>query len=146
LVQGNKWSYTSASSGNPILIVNGQNVLGGKNYVNISDQTQKLYSVDIPLREDPVTGDIFSYNTSTDKEYLEVPGSPTIDQTWARAGTVTRKVTNLSASLTTSKCTYTGLLEVTVFDNGVAGSKYYYKRGLGPVAILGFKLTAVTLN
>ena len=68
---------------------------------------------------------------SPNTEFLEVPGTPTLNQTWTSAYG-TRTVTNLNASKTTSSCTYTGLLEITEVI-GAKTTKFYYKKGLGLV-------------
>lgn len=99
-------------------------------YAHIYDSA--LFS-DNYLRENSTTHSIYRYNSSNGTDYLEIPGSPTLNQTWTSAFG-TRTVTNLSASKSTASCTYTGLLEITEVNSGATvTTKYYYKKGLGMV-------------
>lgn len=108
-----------------------------------------MFIDDIYLRED-ASHNIYQYNTNDNTEYFYVPGSPTLNRTWATSSSGSREVTNLSASVTTSGCSYTGLLEITSYSGSTPQYTFYYKKGLGLVAQLGssseFKLTAVTLK
>lgn len=97
-------------------------------YAHIYDSA--LFS-DTYLREDATTHNTYFYNSNNGIEYLEIPGTPTLNQTWSGAFG-TRTVTNLSASKATSSCSYTGLLEITEVGSS-STTKYYYKKGLGKV-------------
>jgi hypothetical protein len=116
-----------------------ENTLGGTNYLRQASN-----------------GDIMIYNSATSTEYLYVPGSPTVNQTWTfpMQFSATRKVISTNATLTTSTCTYTGLLKIQNF-NGTGGGEtvMYFKKGLGMVStdqiypgIIVTNLNTVTLN
>jgi hypothetical protein len=81
-------------------------------------------------------GDIMKYSESQGQEYLYVPASPTVNQEWNYPFNFqsTRKVISVNATYTSSKCTYTGLLQIREYDSaGSGGSTYWYKKGLGMV-------------
>lgn len=132
----NTWgfSYTisgMAQSSSPLYKVVGTILYNAKKYSNIDDIgsfNQSMY-----LREDIVSHDIYEYNSSNGQEYLYIPVNPVLNQTWPiQYGS--RKITNLSATKTTSSCTYTGLLEISDLDvNGVAYKLNYFKKGIGMV-------------
>ena len=138
----------------PNLYVNGYVMHGGVKYVDIQDKANWLYASHLIIREDTTNQNIYRYNTINYKEYLEVPSSPTLNQSWAiSSGAVTRKVTNLSATLTTSSCSYKSLLQITEYNDTIVQGIYYYKKGLGMVALIvlgtnssDYKLSTVKLK
>ncbi|MCP4180601.1 MAG: hypothetical protein GY756_22790 [bacterium] len=149
LDSANTWNYKYSIMGAsqsiaPSLYVQRFSNYGGKTYARIVDLSG--WFGDRLLREDPVTHNIYYYSGNDNVEYLKVPSSPTLDQTWSIYNG-TAEVTNLSASLTTSSCSYTGLLEITETASTVI-NLYYYKKGLGLVAILspGFPSTETKLS
>ncbi|MEI6766704.1 MAG: hypothetical protein WCM76_13805 [Bacteroidota bacterium] len=155
LVLNNYWKYYFVGqSQEPTLTVIGTNTYNSKSYFRLEDNTGLMQVSDIYLREVSSSHDIMAYNSSTNSESLYLPGSPTLNQTWAYTSSISRKVTNLSATYTTSSCSYTGLLEITVSVNGSVTDKEYYKKGLGMVAsvsqgIFGgmtFKIEALSLK
>ena len=101
---------------------------GSVKYAHIYDSA--LFS-DVYMRENTANHNIYFYNDNNGNEYLAIPGSPTLNQSWTSAFG-TRTVTNLSASKSTSGCSYSGLLEITEVASGTT-TKYYYKKGLGMV-------------
>ena len=152
LDSANNWKYSfkmggTSQSVNPNISVTGHVTYNGKVYAKLEDATS--YYGDRYMREDASTHNIYSY---TSAEYLEVPASPILNQSWTGSSSYTRKVTNLSASVSTSSCSYTSLLEISEFSGSTLKGKYYYKKGLGLVYsevtsffVNTFTLTSVTL-
>lgn len=134
----NNWTYvlkysSSIQSVRPSPKVERFVTYNSKKYAEIKDGS--IYFTDAYIREDAVTHNVYRYKSSNSTEYLEIPGTPTLNQTWPSGYGTTLTVTNLSASKNTTKCTYTGLLEITDV-NTQAGitQKLYYKKGLGLVS------------
>ncbi len=150
------WNYTYKIGGqtqttHPSPKVVGHQTYGSVRYAHIADVS---FFGDSYYRENTTTHNIYVYDTNNNTEYLEIPGSPTLNQNWSNAYS-TRTVTNLSASKSTSGCNYTGLLEITEVTTGTSPTttKYYYKKGLGLVYSVGsgsfadeWTLTSVTLK
>ncbi|MCE3295265.1 MAG: hypothetical protein K0R65_979 [Crocinitomicaceae bacterium] len=158
LTASNSWTYTYLMAGqsqnvSPHLVVNGTEVHNSKTYTKIEDETSVMYINPIRLRVESSNNDIYYYNESMDNEYVYVPAAPTLNQSWSY-GSYTRKVTNLSASVSTSGCSYTGLLEISNLDGSTVVRREYFKKGLGLVYVNStggfftseYKLNAVTLN
>lgn len=80
-------------------------------------------------------GDIMIYKSSDNTEHLFIPASPTTNQEWNYPISfyTKRKVINTNASLTTSSCSYSGLLQIQVYTSSGPAATYYYKKGLGMV-------------
>lgn len=98
-------------------------------YVKVTDRILTFY-----YRTDPVNNNIYRYDTGDRIEYLTIPGNPVMNQTWPISMSSSYKVSNLSATIITSKCTYTGLLEISEMNgNSAVTGKLYYKKGLGLV-------------
>jgi hypothetical protein len=71
-------------------------------------------------------------------EKVIVPGNLTIGQSWTdpnsnQSFVYTYEVISLNASVTTSSCNYTGLIQIDESLNGTVTDKRYYKKGLGEV-------------
>lgn len=158
LDSANSWSYSYTIGGigqtSPTIIITGHSVRGGKTYAVTNDASYMMQTDDRLFRED-ASHNIYYYSDNDNAEYLEVPGTPTLNQSWAYGtGGYTRKVTNLSASFTTGSCSYTGLLEISYFNgSNQLQDKYYYKKGLGLVEstssifmVSTFAVSAVTLK
>lgn len=127
------WIYLLKYSGvtqnpKPSPKVIGHVTYGSFKYAHMYDL---VFQTDHYYRENTSTHNIYCYKPSNSTDYLEVPGTPTLNQTWTSAYG-TRTVTNLNASKTTSSCTYSGLLEITEVVGSVT-TKFYYKMGLGMV-------------
>ncbi|MCX6230392.1 MAG: hypothetical protein NTZ33_02500 [Bacteroidetes bacterium] len=158
LDSGNIWNYNYymldvIQNQKPSLVHYGfANPTSLHTYAMLKDDSGWMYSGSYEyFREDPLTHDIYNYYSiySGSGEYLFVPGSPYINQTWTgQSSTDVWTVTNLSASLVTPACSYTGLLEITNLNPGNITHKYYYKKGLGMVGLLsnGFPSTAYKLT
>ena len=135
------WSYSYTLGGitqssPPKYQVVGHETHDGKVYAKIEDVNS--YYSEKYFREDISNHNIYSYNDYNNTEYLEIPYTPTLNQSWNYSSN-TKKVTNLSASVTTASCSYSGLLEVSEYDNtDVLTNKYYYKKGLGLVYWEGY--------
>lgn len=152
LDSANNWTYSFKMGGvsqsvHPSISVTGHVTYGGKVYAKLEDATS-YYGVRY-YRED-ASHNIYTYSSA---EYLEVPASPTLNQSWTGSDSYTRTVTNLSASISTSSCSYTGLLEISEYSGTTLKGKYYYKKGLGLMysEVVSFftntfTLTSVTLN
>jgi hypothetical protein len=81
-------------------------------------------------------GDIVEFSDNYNQEYLFIPANPTVNQSWAYPldFSATRKVISITATVTTSKCTYTNCIRMQHFDaNGVGGVTSYFKKGVGIV-------------
>jgi len=153
----NSWKYAYTISGysqpGPKLKMVRYDTISGVGYSVIDDQANVMYTGDRYMREDSAAN-IYNYNSSLSTEYLEVPASPTLNQSWVVGNGYTRKVTNLSASVSTGFCSYKGLLEISYYNSGgTLITKYYYKRGLGLVRSVSpsgfaiiYSLSAVTLK
>lgn len=94
--------------------------------------------------------DVYRYETNDGNEYLHIPASPTVNQQWTTYGDI-KKVISTNASLTTSKCSYTGLLHIGNYNsNGTLIYEEYFKKGTGKVYnsnSLGYdQLISVVLN
>ncbi len=156
------WTYSykifGVNQSSPHLTVTGHANYGGHKYAVITDATHIMYNSAYYLREDSVSHDIINFNDNNSQAYLEVPNAPVLNQDWNLQGVAYHKtVTNLSASITTASCTYSGLLEITEY-NGPASTtnivtKFYYKKGLGLVYRLDpgslsdeYAATAATLH
>lgn len=132
----NTWGFSYTISGmtqtsSPLYKVVGTILYNSKRYTNIDDIGS--FNQNIYLRVDALSLDIYEYNSSNGQEYLYIPVNPILNQSWTiQYGS--RKVTNLSATKTTTSCTYTNLLEISDLDvNGVAYKMNYYKKGIGMV-------------
>lgn len=150
----NKWDYDYSIGGinqssRPVPTVIGSRTYGTTKYAEVKDRFTSTY-----FRIDASNNNVYQYNDNNNTEYLWIPGAPTLNQTWPTSPNTSRKVTNLSASITTVKCTYTGLLEISELDvNSALMAKVYYKKGLGMVYTLGtgsfadkFSLSTVVLK
>lgn len=160
LALNDSWIYVYYIAGisqsvSPDLVVTGTATYNSINYFQITDQTSAMYSGVIEFREDAATHNIYYY--SSNSEFLYVPATPTLNQSWAYAYGDTRKVTNVSASVTTNSCSYTGLLEISEFNSSSVLQKIeYFKKGIGmvyrkdPDSFFGgfstYKLSDVTLH
>lgn len=134
LDSANNWNYDySMSSESPDLKITGHTTFSSKVYAVLVDASDIMYSSAIYLREDAVNHNIYCYNDLNSTEYLVVPASPQLNQSWEGSSIFTKKVTNLSASVKTAKCSYIGLLEISEYDGTDLVGKYYYKKGLGLV-------------
>jgi hypothetical protein len=104
-------------------------------------------------------GDVFFKSAgvlTNDTNYLHVPANPTLNQEWLYTisfdGHITRRVTSLTASVTTSNCDYTDCIEIKSYDGtGDYLYAHYYKQGLGLVKkdnslFADNNLNSVTLN
>lgn len=138
LAIGNSFVYTSGSSIFSLtdsVSIRFAKTFNSKSYY--AEVTSNFLGLDTAYyREDATTHDIYTWNGINDALYI--PGSPAINQSLPEimgGFGFTAKVTNLSASYTTSSCTYSNLLEITVYDSKSAVySTLYYKKGLGKVA------------
>lgn len=149
-VNANQWTYSySVSSTNPVIRITGTQTFLSKVFFVLRDDNSLYYTGDVYFREDATTHNIYTYDTSTHLEYLEVPGSPSLNQTWTNAYGQTCIVADLNASINSGYCSYTGLLKIIVGSSNTR----YYKKGLGlvydtessfPATIM--KLKTVTLN
>ncbi|MBC7426828.1 MAG: hypothetical protein H7321_09865, partial [Bacteroidia bacterium] len=104
--------------------------INGHQYAAIADSSYRIYSGMRFLRQDGSTKNIYFYNSDSTMEYMEIPGEPAMGQTW-KYFNLSKNVTNLSASIKTNYCNYSGLLEISDFDGVTLKAKRYYKKGLG---------------
>lgn len=162
MVLNDSWTYSytisiQTQNVHPKLVVSGTASHNSKTYFTINDQTSAMYTNTLAFREDATTHNIYYYDSNSSSEFMYIPASPTLNQTWAFSYSGTRKATNLSASVTTAGCTYSGLLEISEYNSsGTLQKKEYFKKGIGmvhrqdPDSFFGgydkFSLTAITLN
>ncbi len=131
LVLNNSWYY-SATGNSFTLTVSGTATYSSKTYFEVTTNL----GGELLLRK-ATNGDIMAYHTSSGTEQLYIPVAPTVGQTWNCdvEGTGTRKVLSVSASLTTSSCSYTGCLKIqNTSASGTPGRTVYYKKGVGMVS------------
>lgn len=133
----NTWSYEFTIAGmhqsSPTLVAGSTSTHDSKTYRRITDSSNLMFLDDYEIRED-ASHNMYRYYDFDGSEYLEVPGSPTLNQSWPLYSGRSRKVTDLNASLTTDGCNYTGLLKIAVLDNNQNPVQYeYFKKGLGLV-------------
>jgi hypothetical protein len=158
LDSANTWTYKFTIAGiaqtSPVLVARETSEHDGKSYRYIADDDGFMFLSDYELREEASTHDMYRYYDGWSQEFLEVPGAPTLNQTWDIFSSHTRKVTNLSASVSTSGCNYTGVLEITEYDGSSdVVNTFYYKKGLGLIKVVEpgqfgntYVLSAVTLK
>jgi hypothetical protein len=147
------WTYHFTIGGiaqnSPTVVVTGHQTRGGKLYAVTHDDSNLFQFDDKYLRED-ASHNLYYFDTNDNTEYLEVPGSPTMNQSWAYgSGGHTRKVTSLTGAIATTGCNYTGLLEISdLSSSGVVQNKFYYKKGLGLVysTSTSFIMTVLSLE
>ncbi len=150
LDSANQWQYEQAySTLTPTAYVSYHTTYNGKSYAVVVGELSALNGNKVYLREDASTHNTYKYNNSNNTEYLEIPGSPVLNQSWQGCNS-RRKVTGLSVSLVTPACSYTGLLEISDTLANVP-TKNYYKKGLGLVGTIspsndGFKLMSATIK
>jgi hypothetical protein len=122
----------------PIFQITGHQVINGVTYAIRHDSNPLTFTGDVLLREDPGTHNIYCYNDSTKQEYLEIPGSPILNQAWLDASGHVFRVINISDSRLLPPCYYQGLLGIAEYKyqtstDSVYLSTSYYKKGLGLV-------------
>jgi hypothetical protein len=129
----NKWTVDASSPYlDHTLEVTGTKTLGGKeyfetHYLSQAENYMMYYRAD-------ANGDIYKYNASDAKEYLDVPVNPTLGQVVATFNSGDfLKVADVNATYNTGKCVYTGLLKIEWNSNGNVISTHYYKKGVGKV-------------
>jgi hypothetical protein len=135
----NAWTYgyTIADSGqsiSPELVVIAASSHDSKIFFEIEDQSNSMYTGVLYYREDTFNHNIYYYDANSNAEFLYVPGTPTLDQSWPFAYTQTRKVTGINVSIATSGCSYTGVIEISQFNSSnVLQKKEYFKKGIGMI-------------
>ncbi|MFA6924157.1 MAG: hypothetical protein WC223_07860 [Bacteroidales bacterium] len=150
LKEGNYWIWTSSMYGIIKHLITEKVMDGVTPYYHCEEYVQNIQMSDWYYRVDP-NGDVYySTNPNTSGSYsLKVPGSPYINQKW-KSGTDSMRVTSLNASYNTTKCNYTGLLEISVKYAGDVANNYYeiiyYKKGIGSIYNGDANLTGVNLN
>jgi hypothetical protein len=130
----NQWKYTIVGLNiEPRLTIINSAVVNSKTYWVVRDTTGVMQLGDLYLREDPKSNNLYALDlNSSSGEYLYLPASPVLNQSWMYF-THVLKVTNLAATFSTSACSYTDLLEVSVYNGADIIDKHYYKKGLGLV-------------
>lgn len=159
LVQQNSWEWKQQGSGNIVhkWKVNGTQTFNSVNYLKMNivwdsglTETERYFRA-------ASNGDVYQYSTyyGAGQEFLYVPASPTLNQQWdypvsgSSQGTGKRKVTSVNASITTSSCSYTGLVTIAEYSGSSLITTYYYKKGLGLVrfnSLVNSDLRATSLN
>jgi hypothetical protein len=141
---GNIWTMASTMGTNATATINGVKAFEGQTY-NVMQYEGNAGKYDYYLRIEP-NGDVYryvSYSNSPEfsKEYLVIPGNPTVGTTWDYAPTLMeggklnrRVITSTTSSIKTSKCEYKNLIEIKEYnsDNDVVNTLYFMK-GLGIV-------------
>ena len=90
-------------------------------------------------------GEVFTRNEYDEVDYLYVSDIKEVGYEWSRpTGGDSFKLTSKTASIETSKCNYTGLIEIEHYHNGELYDKFYYKKGLGRVFTESFGMFAGT--
>jgi hypothetical protein len=154
LANNNQWML--ASSMNPgsnfvEFTVSGTQNFNGKTYTKLVGRDLSG-TFNIFLRKE-ANGDIMYYSQSRNQEYLYIPANPTLNQSWdfpaGFSGKGSRKVVSVSASVNTSKCSYTNCLQIRELDeDGSVLVTYSFKRGVGMVqynVFFPYSLTSLKL-
>jgi len=153
LADSNVWVY-SGTFGATKTVTDVETVSTGTQYTVNADQGFNDYDEVFIVGSN---GDVFLESAGTtvqDTNYLHVPINPTLNQEWIYTisfdGNKIRRVTSISATVTTSSCTYNDCLEITEFDGtGDQLGTYWFKQGVGEVSkqvLTTSNLTSVTLN
>ncbi len=135
MAQNNYYSFHETGFPDYSDTISGTQVYSAKTYNKFKRPDR--FNIDPPsytyYRKDS-NGDIYEYNTRNSIEYLLIPASPVVNQSWA-VGTDTRRVISLNATITTGSCTYSGLLQINeYFQSGNLYHSTYYKPGVGRVS------------
>jgi hypothetical protein len=153
LALGNKWTIRAeVGNGWTETEVKAPETLGGKAYFTMSISDVGVGFTEY-LRMDG-NGDVYRYEKSLTKEFMEIPASPTANQEWdypcGSDGLGKRKVVSTTVQVKTSKCTYTNCVSIQEYDGtGDKLSLFYYKKGLGLVkktVFSSYVLPSVTLK
>lgn len=156
IVQQNRWEWKQQGSGNVVHTwkLNGTQVIDSKTYQVMNVVWDSGFTETDWYFRVAADGTVYRYANST--EYVYLPAAPTLNQQWtypsvgAQAGQGFRKVTALNKTLSTSSCSYTGLMEIKEYSSATnVNTTYYYKKGLGIVrfnSLVNSDLRAVTLN
>lgn len=132
---GNYWTYIVKKTGvpNPELTkieVYNDSFYYGQNYFFLTDSSEQMFGASRFYRKD--TGGHTMFMITGYSEAIEILKSPALNQSW-NSLFYSRKVVNQNASIKTSSCNYTGLIQVNEMDGGFIRSRRYYKKGLGLV-------------
>ena len=154
LAQGNQWVYKRNyfASGNPLdsSTVDGTQVYNSVTYMKIREYQGVGSSTVYRYYRVASNGDVYFYEYGSGIEYLLIPATPTLNQMLGADPThygTTRKVTSLTASLTTSTCTYTNLMVIENYGmTGGLVSTVYYKKGMGFVKDGDFQVIQAKVN
>jgi hypothetical protein len=154
LAQGNQWVYKRNYfvSGNLLdsSTVSGTQVYNGKTYMKMRQYQGIGSSTVYNYYRTEANGDVYLWDTNNSVELLLIPANPALNQILGPDPThfgTTRKVTSLTASLTTSTCSYTNLMVIqNLGSSGSLISTVYYKKGLGTVHDDDFQVIAATIN
>ncbi len=132
---GNYWKYKVIITGvvqpKPAKIeILKDTISGGKKYFFLTDSSNQMFGASRFYRKD--TGNHTLYFFSSYNEAVDIVKSPSKNQTW-NSIFYSRVAVNLNASLKTSACNYTGLIQVNEMNGGSIKTRLYYKKGLGLV-------------
>jgi hypothetical protein len=148
LKTGYKWDYNETGSGTSFYEVNLNKTFGGHTYFEVKFKSS-VDNINYYYRNDSV-GNTIRYYEPDLAEYMYIPINPVMGQTIATYTTGGKRVVSgVNQTITTSSCTYTGLLKIDdINGSGVGVDTWYYKKGLGAVQSMGYfnvkKLTTVT--
>jgi hypothetical protein len=143
LIQGTKWDYDQTGTySNTYYEINGTSDINGVTYIN-RDFSQ--FSGNITgtkqFRIDTNNGDV--YYRSGANDYMQMPGTPTLGQSWVDEYTVIHEIVDLNATVTTNACTYTGCVKVLNDYTSSADTYNYYKSGIGMIKSQDFTLVSL---
>jgi hypothetical protein len=154
--KGNTWDYifqidgVTQSGKNAVVVIGEDSTQNSKNYNVFFDTAFNMFGTSYLFRVDPASGNIINYQEGYN-EVVEVVESPKRNQSWNYRFS-SRTVVSLDTNLTTTVCSYKGLVMIED-DNGSTKQHIYYKRGLGMVAKVykvfpekAFYLNAVSLK
>ncbi|MBI1288516.1 MAG: hypothetical protein GC178_13175 [Flavobacteriales bacterium] len=154
LAADNVWTYSGVTT--TTKTVTNVETVGGEQQFTVNVHGLNTYT---EVYNVGANGDVFFHSpgdSGLDSTYLYVPANPTLNQEWSYTisfdGHIRRKITSLTATITTSHCTYENCVEVKSYDGtGDYLYAHYYKEGVGLVKIdYGLTtdnvLTSVTLN
>jgi hypothetical protein len=156
LVMGNKWvygwNYYVSYSGRDTMKINSNATYNGVIYFKTYQYNPQDQSYNNRyFRLDNATKNVYEYYNGA--ESILVPGTPTVGQDlgagYGCASNISysdRKVSSISASATTSACTYSNCLAIDNYSNGSYIDTEYYVKGLGFIMDTDFYLMGADLH
>jgi hypothetical protein len=156
LKQGDAWTWTTLGFGSIIETVVGKKTINSVEYFDVTHLETAFSQTNHHYYRVAANGDVYqNFSENQTNEYLLIPANPTVGQNWQIQGAIymdKRTVKSLTATVKTSKCTYSNciVIDESNTSNGSVISTLYYKKGIGLVkstsTYINEELKEVTLN